>query len=130
MTSSAAAPFLPHFPETLPVREPSTRRWVRWALIFGAWTAYGVSQGLLMKVTIGGMHWWWALEICTSVAWFWALLTPGIVWIQRRIDEAHLGKLGALAAHIVIAPAVALLVTIARQRLTTALSPLDVGELL
>ena len=130
MTSSAAAPFLPHFPETLPVREPSTRRWVRWALIFGAWTAYGVSQGLLMKVTIGGMHWWWALEICTSVAWFWALLTPGIVWIQRRIDEAHLGKLGSVAAHIVIAPAVALLVTIARQRLTTALSPLDVGELL
>ena len=129
MTSSAAAPFLPHFPETLPMRESSTRRWVRWALIFGAWTAYGVSQGLLMKVTLAGMGWWWALEICTSVAWFWALLTPGIVWIQRRIEEAHIGKLGALAAHVVIAPAVALLVTIARQRLTTAFTPLDVGEL-
>jgi LytS/YehU family sensor histidine kinase len=130
MTSSAAAPFLPHFPESVPVREPAARRWVRWALIFGAWTAYGLSQGLLMKVTLTGMTWWWAIEICTGVAWFWALLTPGIVWIQRRIEEAHLGKIGAIGAHVMIAPAVALLVTVVRQRLTTALSPIDVGSLL
>ena len=130
MTSSAAAPFLPHFSETVPVQEPASRRWVRWGLIFGAWTVYGLAQGLLMKVTLAGMTLWWAVEICTGVAWLWALLTPGIVWIQRRIDEAHLGKLGALAAHAVIAPAVALLVTIARQQFTTALSPLDVGPLL
>jgi two-component system LytT family sensor kinase len=131
MTSSAAAPFLHHFSETVPVREPASRRWVRWALIFGAWTTYGLSQGLLYKVTLGsGTRWWWAIAICTSVAWFWALLTPGIVWIQRRIGEAHLGRLGSLAAHAVIAPAVALLVTMARQRLTTALSPLDIGPML
>jgi two-component system LytT family sensor kinase len=130
MTSSAAAPFLPHFPETVPLREPTARRRVRWALIFGAWTAYGLAQGLLMKVTLAGMRWWWAVEICTGVAWFWAVLTPGIVWIQRRIEEAHLGKLGALAAHVVIAPAVALLVTVVRQKLEWTLSPLDVGGLL
>jgi LytS/YehU family sensor histidine kinase len=129
MTSSAAAPFLPHFPETVPLGEPATKRWVRWALIFGAWTAYGLAQGLLMKVTLG-MTWWWAIEICTGIAWFWALLTPGIVWIQRRIEEAHLGKLGAVAAHGVIAPAVALVVTMARQRLTTAFTPVDVATLL
>jgi LytS/YehU family sensor histidine kinase len=130
MTSSAAAPFLPHFPETMPVRESPSRRWVRWALIFGAWTVYGVSQGVLMTFTLTNTAWWWAVEICMGVAWFWALLTPGIVWIQRRIEEAHLGRLGSLAAHVVIAPAVALLVTIARIRITSALTPLDEGQLL
>jgi LytS/YehU family sensor histidine kinase len=129
MTSSAAAPFLPHFPETVPLSEPAAKRWVRWALIFAAWTAYGLSQSLLMKVTLG-MTWWWAVEICVGVAWFWAALTPGIVWIQRRIDDARLGKIGAFAAHVVIAPAVALIVTMVRQRLTTALTPLGVGPLL
>jgi LytS/YehU family sensor histidine kinase len=99
-------------------------------LIFGAWTAYGLSQGLLMKVTLANTTWWWAVEICTGVAWFWALLTPVIVWVQRRIEEAHLGRVGGLAAHVVIAPAVALLVTMVRQQLTAALSPMDVGQLL
>jgi len=129
MTSSAAAPFLPHFPDTVPAREPAVKRWVRWLLIFVAWTVYGISQGILMKVTLPGMTWPWALEICTGVAWFWALLTPGIVWIQRRIEEAHLGRLGSIAAHVVIAPAVALLVTMVRQRLTTLLTPIDLGSL-
>ena len=69
MTSRAAVPFLPHFPETVPLREPTSRRWVRWALIFGAWTSYGLSQGLLLKVTLTGMRWWWAVEICTGVAY-------------------------------------------------------------
>src|SRR4029453_10847424 len=105
MTSSAAAPFLPHFTETVPPGEPSRRRWVRWALIFAAWTAYGLAQGLLMKVTLAGMRWWWAVEICTGVAWFWAILTPGIVWLQRRIEEAHLGTVLAFAAPVVIPPA-------------------------
>src|SRR5215217_2847556 len=123
MTSSAAAPFLQHFPETVPAEQPAAKRWIRWGLIFGAWTAYGISQGVLYKVTLGGgTTWWWSIAICVGVAWFWALLTPGIAWIQRRIDEAHLGRLGALAAHAIIAPAVALVVTVARQRLTTALS--------
>ena len=131
MTSSAAAPFLHHFPETVPVRESAAKRWRRWALVFGAWTAYGLSQGLLYKVTLGeGTLWSWAVTICVGVAWFWALLTPGIAWLQRRIEEAHLGRLGALAVHAVIAPAVALVVTVARQRLTTALSPLDIGPML
>ena len=75
-----------------------------------------------MKVTDPSMTWLWALEICTGVAWFWALLTPGIVWIQRRIEEAHFGKPGSLLAHAIIAPAVALLVTMVRQRLTAAMS--------
>src|SRR4030095_4057472 len=123
-------PFFPLFMETVPVREPAGRRWVRWALIFGAWTAYGLAQGLLMKVTLAGMRWWWAVEICTGVAWFWALLTPGIVWVQRRIEEAYLGKLGAPAAHAVRAPAVAPRVPVARQKLEWTLSPLDVGGLL
>jgi len=130
MTSSAAAPFLPHFIETVPAREPARRRWVRWALIFAAWTAYGIAQGILLKVTLAGMRFWWAVEICTGVAWFWAILTPGIVWIQRRIEEAHLGTVLAFAAHVVIAPAVALIVTVVRQKLEWTLSPLDVGGLL
>ena len=127
MTSSAAAPFLPHFPESVPVGEPARRRRVRWALIFSAWTVYGLSQGVLMKVTLASYTWQWAIEICTGVALFWALLTPGIVWIQRRIEEAKLGTFGAFIAHGIIAPAVALLVTMVRQRLTTALSPVDIG---
>src|SRR5688500_5701080 len=131
MTSSAAAPFLHHFPDTVPVRDSAAKRWRRRALVFGAWTAYGLSQGVLYKVTLDeGTLWSWAVTICVGVAWFWALLTPGIAWIQRRIDEAHLGRLGALAAHAVIAPAVALVVTVARHRLTTALSPLDIGPML
>lgn len=130
MTSSAAAPFLPHFPESVPVGEPARRRRVRWALIFSAWTVYGLSQGVLMKVTLASYTWQWAIEICTGVALFWALLTPGIVWIQRRIEEAKLGTFGAIIAHGIIAPAVALLVTMVRQRLTTALSPVDIGPLL
>ena len=129
--SSAAAPFLSHIPETGPVNQPGVRRWARWALVFAAWTAYGFSQGILYKVTLGpGTTWWWAINICVGVAWFWALLTPGITWIQRRIEEANLGRLGAFGAHAAIAPAVALLVTVARQRLTTALSPLDIGPML
>ena len=131
MKSSAAAPFLSHFPETVPQREPSGRRWVRWALIFGAWTAYGLSQGLLYKVTLGqGVTFGWAVQICLGVAWFWALLTPGLAWIQRRVEEAHLGRIGSLAAHVAIAPAIALLVTLVRRRITTAISPLDIGPIL
>ena len=131
MTSSAAAPFLSHFPESGPVHEPAVKRWVRWALVFGAWTAYGLAQGVLYKVTFGpGITWRWAIEISIGVAWFWALLTPAIAWIQRRIEEAHLGKLGAFGAHAAIAPAIALLVTLARRELTTAFSPLEIGPVL
>jgi len=131
MTSSAAAPFLPHVSETIPEREPTARPWVKWALIFGAWTTYGLAQGLLGKITLGpGTTWWWAVEIYTGVAWFWALLTPGIAWVQRRVEEASLGKLGTLAAHAAIAPAVAVLVTLVRRRLMTAVAPLDFGPLL
>ena len=108
MTSSAAAPFLHHFPETVPVRDSAAKRWRSWALVFGAWTAYGLSQGVLYKVTLGeGTLWSWAVTICVGVAWFWALLTPGIAWLQRRIEEANLGRLGAFTVHAVIAPAVA-----------------------
>src|SRR5690349_17566376 len=122
MKSSAAAPFLSHFPETVPQREPSSRQWVRWALVFGAWTAYGLSQGLLYKVTLGpGVTFGWAVQICLGVAWFWALLTPALAWIQRRVEDAHLGRIGSIGAHIAIAPAVALLVTLVRRRITTAL---------
>jgi len=131
MTSSAAAPFLSHFPETVPVHDPAVKRSVRWALVFGAWTAYGLAQGVLYKVTFGpGITWLWALEISIAVAWFWAALTPAIGWIQRRIDEAHLGKLGAFGAHAAIAPAIALLVTLARRELTTAFSPIELGPVL
>jgi LytS/YehU family sensor histidine kinase len=129
MKSSAAAPFLSHFPDTGPVRDPAARRLVRWGVVFGAWTVYGLCQGLLWKVTLD-YTWWWAISIYTGVSWFWALLTPGIAWVQRRVEEAHLGKVGAFAAHAVIAPAVALLVTLVRRWLTATMSPLELGPVL
>ena len=131
MTSSAAAPFLPHFPDTVPGRESASRRWVRWALIFAAWTVVRSVAGPSHEghaqrhdLVVGGrdLH---RSRVVLGAAH--AQASFGSSAASRTRTSA--GSV-ALAAHAVIAPAVALIVTMVRNRLTVALSPLDVGQLL
>jgi two-component system, LytTR family, sensor kinase len=90
------------------------RHWRWWLVVFGLWTLYAIAsakQTALMIALSEGREQAqpatafvpWAL----STMWFWAALTPGIVWLARRyhLDRRHWAA--RLALHVAVALALA-----------------------
>ncbi|MGH7548617.1 MAG: sensor histidine kinase [Gemmatimonadales bacterium] len=76
-----------------PARAPSDRRtpapYPPWWVILAAWTAWGLlwSAEVTVSSRLGGkpIPFDTALRIQMPLAFVWALLTPGIIWLGRRI---------------------------------------------
>ena len=82
-----------------------------WTLIFGAWTLFGIfsaNQSYLYVLSTTGRveaSWRELYLLSLSSMWLWALLTPGLVWIARklRIERPHVVR--AILLHLAIAVA-------------------------
>jgi sensor histidine kinase YesM len=70
-----------------------------WTL-FGLWLA---QQNLLTTIASGRVVESWSRPFMTSLAgaWFWALVTPAIMWNTRRLGDRVRSRGGRLAAHAV-----------------------------
>ena len=73
---------------------PSARRMLGWfALIFGAWTAFGLlsaAQYQLVLTLRGETRPLWSVAGPSLVgAWIWALYTPGLVWLARHLRRVR-----------------------------------------
>lgn len=93
---------------------PSTRRMLAWfALIVGAWTAFGLlsaAQYQLVLTLRGETRPLWSVAGPSLVgAWIWALYTPGLVMVARRLRRVReenasrsRGWIIFLMAHLVV----------------------------
>lgn len=82
---------------------PITRR-VSFPIVFAVWTLFGLwsaQQTALLSLTSGaGVESWPRLLIVAfASAWFWALLTPALMWNTRRLRERFRSPLAGFAAH-------------------------------
>jgi two-component system LytT family sensor kinase len=98
---------------------PLQRRWVRWLLVFGVWTLFGLidtgQSRILHNTPTEPFPWMASLAFGVSDWYIWALLTPLIVWTVRRFPlgqqnwplrlPLHLG-VGGLCAAVVTAVSV------------------------
>lgn len=62
---------------------------IRWGVILGLWTVYWLlntaQQNILFSMSRGyPLPWWISLVLQVPLAYFWALATPGILWLGRR----------------------------------------------
>ena len=96
----------------LAASEPVQRtvpRWWWWTLVFGGWTLFGVfsaNQSYLYVLSTTGrveVSWRELYLLSLSSMWMWALLTPCIVWLARRlrVERPHVTR--ALVAHLLLA---------------------------
>ena len=102
------------FSTVLAARRPS--RW-RWMLIVAAlWTLYALMSAkqtvLVLAASEGDEHARPMVEFlpwALATMWFWALLTPGIVWLARRfrIDRPRWAR--RVALHLAFAVAIAVI---------------------
>ncbi len=103
-----------------------TRRW--WALVIVlAWTAVALvsaSRWYLFRLSAGLPHSVGeALARSLPSCWFWAALTPAIVWLARRFRLERGGWRRALALHGLFSLGFALVDAIASLTLLAPLSP-------
>lgn len=81
------------------------KRWVRWAAVFLLWTAIGLffaSQASMWDRFLFRQQITWQRALTTNLAFYylWAVLTPFVVWMGKRVrlEKKFLGK--SLAVHI------------------------------
>jgi sensor histidine kinase YesM len=85
--------------------EAAPRR-VRFLVIFGVWTLIGLwsaQQNALLSITTEGRveSWWRLLASALISHWFWALLTPLLMWHTRRIRDDVRPMAAVVAIHVV-----------------------------
>ena len=76
---------------------PPTRRTLAWfALIVGAWTAFGLLNGAQYELTLslrGETRPLWSVFGPSLVgSWIWACYTPGLIWLARRLRQVREGQ--------------------------------------
>jgi two-component system LytT family sensor kinase len=81
-----------------PRRLPFFGIFVLWTL-FGLWSA---QQNVLLTITSGGVveSWSRVLGIALASSWFWALLTPLLMWNTRRVRDRMSARVAVLTAHL------------------------------
>src|SRR4051794_39146651 len=83
---------------------PPSRRRVSFAVIAVSWTLWGLwagTQSSLASLASGTTPAPRAnpLGLALTGAWLWALLTPPLMWITRRIRDRITTKSGRVTAH-------------------------------
>ncbi len=84
-----------------------TRRWKNWLLIFGCWMAVAVlnnTQVYYFMLSVDRTSPWWTL-LPSSILYFglWALLTPLVVWLAKRLRLSRGDWALKLCLHVLIA---------------------------
>ena len=103
--------------------------WRRPALVFGAWTAFGVFFAsqlyLLYPIAFGGrqISFAWALVINLPFYWLWALLTPAIFGLARRFPLNRARWKKSLAVHAGVSVALSAVHLLAAGSLLHSLFP-------
>jgi sensor histidine kinase YesM len=85
--------------------EVSTQRSrIRWALIVGGWTLYGLfftSQNYISQAHYRGrVEWKQTFIIWMLCAYVWAALTPAMLWLARRFSFEKESRLRAFFVHL------------------------------
>ena len=80
---------------------------IRWGLIFGAWTGYGLlnvaQQHVAYALNRGStISWWTSLLLQMPLAYTWALATPGIQWLGRRFPFERRKWPLSVAVHVIV----------------------------
>src|SRR5580693_6865979 len=94
-------------------------------VVWLAWTALAVFFGITTSLTYLSLGnapvWGLALAVAFTQWWLWALLTPVVVWLTRRLPLTS-GRLRvAVPAHVVCGVAVALAKSLAENALRQSL---------
>jgi LytS/YehU family sensor histidine kinase len=105
----------------LQLRRPSSRTLHTALIITGAWTVFGAIHALMWMATLkdGYSIWRTLIPVALVVAWGWALLTPVIYWLTRRLLPKRVGWPMCIAGHTIAAAVIAVTVTALRMRLIT-----------
>ena len=86
------------------------RRWLRWLLIFAAWTLLGLffaTQNYInayiqaSSYARRALSWQQALVLALGEWYIWAALAPLIVWLARRFPIERPARLRGLLVHVV-----------------------------
>ncbi|MFN8670136.1 MAG: histidine kinase [Gemmatimonadaceae bacterium] len=84
-----------------------------WAVVAGTWSFFGVMYGVVWTAAardpVQAVR--WTLPTALAVAWMWALLTPWLFRLTRRVTPSRVGWGVSLATHSVAAMACALVLT-------------------
>jgi LytS/YehU family sensor histidine kinase len=99
-----------------PAADAASGGWARWAAIAAAWALYSLAQvGLYAVVLIpGGEGLGWTGPMMLATGLFWALATPPLLRLGRRVAPERVGLARALAAHAALALATAAAATVVR----------------
>jgi len=89
------------------------RRWKNWLLIFGSWMAFALLnnvQSYYFMLSVERQASWWSL-LPSALLYFglWALLTPLVVWLAKRLSLKREDWLPKLFFHLLIAIGLAVL---------------------
>ena len=81
------------------------RRWIKWALIFGCWTLFGLfftSQEAIRMAFLGrAIEWKRLLAGWLGVSYIWAVLTPAILYLASRFPLERKRLTKSLLIHFV-----------------------------
>jgi two-component system, LytTR family, sensor kinase len=86
-----------------------------WAVASVGWILYTVLVAVLWHQTQGDWRWSEVVFIAAAHAAFWALATPAVVWLARRIEPARVGLPVTIALHAAAALACSLAVMVIRR---------------
>src|SRR5512133_3427989 len=96
---------MPAIADPTPPATPHTRQRVPFLAVVVLWTLWGLwtgNQSVLASMAGGptAAPRASALGIALTGAWLWALLTPALMWITRRIRDWDTTRTRRVAAHL------------------------------
>jgi two-component system LytT family sensor kinase len=84
------------------------RRWIRWSLIAGAWTLFGLFLASQTYVAYSRRDWikgslaYRILGVELAYAYLWAAITPLVLWLARRFRIERERWLRSLLVHVFV----------------------------
>jgi hypothetical protein len=106
---------------------PARRRWLRWAVVLGIWTFFGLlnASQFYIGMRAEGMNHAFAPLLAWQLAiWLgWALMTPLILWLGRRFPLDRKGWAQSLALHLLFCAALSAAKTVFDNLATIFFNP-------
>jgi two-component system, LytTR family, sensor kinase len=107
----------------------STEHWLKWAVIFGAWTLFGVLNASTIYFEtryVGMSHSWWRMVVWQVLTWdVWACFAPLILWLGQRFSLDRATWARTLSVHLVTFTVLVAIHTAIGILLTIYIEPFD-----